>query len=154
MYQIIAQHEKVQKRKYNFDLIGSGGGIPDYVTNFSLHYVSTNQVDMLKTRKMFVNNVEDLLQLINSNEQIRPYLSNYPFTINNLEFRISFQDRFGKRQEPPYVALVSLINERIFYSFYDLSTRQFIGKDYSEPYSEARKMVLGEDPIVTDCSVK
>ncbi|HEY4831656.1 MAG TPA: hypothetical protein VIH61_03750, partial [Waddliaceae bacterium] len=114
MHQIIAQHEKVQKREYNLYLIGSGGGIPDYVTNFSLYYILTDKVEMPEARKIFVNNVEDLLQLINSNEQIRPYLSNYPFTINNLEFGLAFEDEFGKMQEPPYVANLSLINERIF----------------------------------------
>jgi len=150
MHQIIAQHEKVQKRKYNLDLIGSGGGIPDYITNFNLHYFSTAQVNVSEARRMFVNNVEDLLRLINSNEQLRPYMSNYPFTINNLELRLTFVNKFNKMQEPPYVANVSLINERVFYYFFDQNTNRFIDKDYIEPYSEARKLVLGGE----DCPVK
>lgn len=150
MYQIIGQHDKLQKKKYHFHLIGSGGGIPDDVTLFTLHYVSRDRVDILEARKMFVNNVEALLQLINTNEQIRPYLCNYPFTVKNLEFSIAFEDEFIHMREPPFLAYVSLINKKIFYSYYDQNSGRFIGKDYNEPYSEARRIVLGDEPF-TNC---
>lgn len=147
LHQVIDSHAKSQKKKYGISLIGSGGSIPDNeIKEFIVHYVANYPMLLEEARSLYVQSVEELLVLINSNKEIQPYLENYPFSINNIEYNLSFWDPYSDRFDPPSVALVFLVRGNICYAFYDNRTGRFTYEmDVREPYSEARRLVLGDD---------
>ncbi|HEY4832304.1 MAG TPA: hypothetical protein VIH61_07075, partial [Waddliaceae bacterium] len=149
VHQIINSHQKSQK-KNGIGLIGSRSSIPDEVREFILSYVADRPLEIAEARNLFVRSAEELLTLINSNEQLRPDMANYPFTFDNLDLDISCWDRRGRRFDPPSIGLVFLAKGNICYAFYDNQRRKFIDEIVREPYSEARQIVLGDDAS-TNC---
>jgi hypothetical protein len=148
LHEIIGVHAKSQKKKYNIQAIGSGGSIPDhYVKRFIVHYECNRPMTIEEARHLYVHSVEELLYLINSNEKFRPYMDNYPFTVKNLDLTISYWDVNSRNFDPPSVAMVFFSRgNSILYAFYDNQSDKFTYEmDVREPYSEARRIVLGED---------
>lgn len=140
---IIHTHAKGQLINHNLKLDGSGGSIPDQVKGFSLSYVTDKPMRIAEARQLFVEGAEELLKMINSNEQLRPYMSNYPFTIANLDYMIAFEKR-NRYFDPPFVALVFTKNEKLYFDFYDNEKRKFTDeRRYVEPYSESYRIVMG-----------
>jgi hypothetical protein len=152
LHEIIGVHAKSQKKKYNIQAIGSGGSIPDYyVKEFIVHYACNRPMTIEEARHLYVHSVEELLYLINSNEKFRPYMDHYPFTVKNLDLKISFWDVNSRNFDPPSVAFVFFSRDHICYTFYDNQKHKYIDElKVREPYSEARRIVLGED-APTNC---
>ena len=69
-----------------------------------------------EARKLIVECTEEFLQIVNSNDEIRPYLRDYPFTENNLEFVIVFLSENGKTFISPYISSLSQFNGKISYT--------------------------------------
>ncbi|HEY4832305.1 MAG TPA: hypothetical protein VIH61_07080 [Waddliaceae bacterium] len=152
LHQTIHSHAKIQKKIYGLALIGSGGSIPDHqVKEFIVHYVANRPMSLDEARNLYVHSVEGLLNLINSNDELKPYLDNYPFTVNNLDLKISYWDPNADGFDPPSVALVFLVRGNICYAYYDNQSARFTYEmDIREPYLEARRIVLGDDAS-TNC---
>ena len=108
----------------------------------ALGFASYKALNVDEARKLYVNIVEEYLHRVNCNEEVRPYLHNYPFTINNLEFNIEFDESNGRMKSDGHVAYVSFIASRnlIFYSSYDYKTHKFQDL-HQESYEEALKIV-------------
>lgn len=146
---IIQRHSGLMKRENNLVLIGSGSSFPDSIHGFILDYIAYKKLDIQQARIIFVKSTQHLLDMINSDQVIRPKLANYPFTEDNLEFRLSFLDNKGRYFEPPNVAYISIIDGKIYYSFYDNQKDRFIDEmDFVEPYSEALRIVQEEETSV------
>ena len=151
---IVNSHEKSQKKKYGLVLIGSGSSIPDHqVKKVIVHYVIGRPMQLDEARELYVYSIEELLNLINSSKELWPYMDNYPFTIDNIDYILAFRN-VSSRFDPPYVALMFLVRGDICYAFYDTQKDKFIDEmDVQEPYAEARRIVLGEDTPAINCSI-
>lgn len=49
-------------------------------------------MNLEEARRLYVEVVEDFLNRINNNKEIRSYLHDYPFTIKNLDLMIHFSE--------------------------------------------------------------
>ena len=78
--------------------IGPGGGArPDGIWLMTLSFERVNSpISEEEARKLIIQSVDDFLLAVNSNEELRPYLKNYPFTVKNLSITIFNYD--GKRE--------------------------------------------------------
>lgn len=108
----------------------------------ALGFASYKALNVDQARKLYVDIIEEYLHKVNGNEEVRPYLHNHPFTINNLEFTIEFDEPNGRMKSDGHVAYVSFIASRnlIFYSSYDYKTHEFQDL-HEESYEEALKIV-------------
>ena len=63
---------------------------------------------MDQARELLVDCVELFLAEINSNEKMRPYLFNQPFSVEDIGITIFIHDEKGKKLFDPYISVVSL----------------------------------------------
>lgn len=125
----------------HLDLVGTGGAMMNDVQGIFASYVSSDRLNIKGARQLYVEVAEGYLCHYNQNAQIRPYLHNYPFTIGNLKIMIGFEDEQHRHMDQGFVAVMSNLDNRIYYCSYDHEKREFV-KLYEEPYETARDIVL------------
>jgi hypothetical protein len=144
---ITRQHAALEKKKHNLELVGFGSAGPTKTTQFCLTYASFEKVDIKEARRLLFDISEDALNIINANEEMRPYLSDYPYTFKNLDIGIVFFETFGTYVNPPYVGLASIVPERnlISYAFYKPDPIGFFNDlKHKETVEEARRILCEE----------
>ena len=102
------------------------------------YYKSTN---VEGGRRLLITAVDEFVASVNSDEQIRPYLKNYPFEPKNIEIRIFLRN--SKGQDPPLGELydVTAINGIFLYKIIDPEGR--LVDLYKETYDEALLRAAG-----------
>src|ERR1700728_5092837 len=78
---IMLTHAKQVKKSDNFGVMGTGGAFMDDVKEILLVYQVNIALEPKDARRLYVKTASSLLELINNDEKIRPYLHQYPFTI-------------------------------------------------------------------------
>jgi len=139
-YELMNSFIKVEKKENNLCLMGIGTSMPDTIHKFNLTFVTYQNLNVNQARILFINSTQKLLDRVNVNRQIRPYLNNYPFNAKNLDFTIMFEDIRGNFVNPPHIAFVSLTDGKIRYNINDPITDEF-NKIHSETYEEALRIV-------------
>lgn len=74
-----------------FDVIGNGGGMMNDVNMLGFFMSAHTSAGVEEARSVVVAASEVVLQLVNQDEAVRQYLSQYPFQARNIEFVIDFQ---------------------------------------------------------------
>ena len=80
------------KKKRGLSCVGHGGALSSNVKQIVLTFYDPKPATISEARRIFVEMSEDLIARYNSNEPIRPYMDNYPFTLKNIEILILFAD--------------------------------------------------------------
>jgi hypothetical protein len=142
--EISAKVAKKLTKKHQMDWIGEGGGMMGSVYMIGLSFEIHHPLDRNEARARIIDCVEELLTAINSNEEIRPFLKNYPFTTHNVQVAIFSDFPDGKEVFDPYITVVS-VDENGFITFRTKEPNKTPYKNkYREPYSEALAMVKGK----------
>ena len=137
-------YNKELKNKRNLYLVGSGGGMMHDIKEVFAAYVSFERLNVNEARKLYVEVVEGYLSKYNQDEKVRPYLHNFPFTVDNVDVKISFEDEKHHFRDQGYVALMFVgKHQRLVYRAYDPKSDEFIAL-YEEPYETAREIVMQE----------
>lgn len=76
--------------KQPLSLIGEGGQMLDEIVMLSLSFQDFRECNLESARELIVCATKTLVDEVNNNKAIHPYLKNYPFTANNVEIRIWF----------------------------------------------------------------
>ncbi|MBS4169981.1 hypothetical protein [Neochlamydia sp. AcF95] len=143
--EILDKASKKLRSKYDMRAIGTGIGMPDgVVTMLALSFEKTGPLTKEEGRRIIVDCVQEMLQIINTHEKIRPYLKNYPFTPNNIEIAIFLN---GPPSHPIYYPdfdVISSTNEQINYMFTASENPKRYIKVEKEKFEEALKMVQNE----------
>lgn len=115
---LIGNFAKVAQQEYGLFLFGQGGGFIDTVNRFSFDFMSLEEMEKDKARRFYLTVLDRLLNMINSDVTLRPYLHHYPFTNRDVKLEISFCKDGDLRNEPdpPYVAFVSMHEDIIEYA--------------------------------------
>lgn len=128
------------EKELNIIFTGDGGRMPQKVEEISLDFMAYRKPSIEEARMLEVKATEKLLRAINSNEEIRPYLAEYPFLPNRAQIMISFQKRDNTHYTDGSVALVFQVKNTIFYDREDPLTER-LETILEEPYEEASKIV-------------
>ncbi|MBM3192256.1 MAG: hypothetical protein FJZ63_06385 [Chlamydiae bacterium] len=126
-------------KKHLIFYYGGGGGFLKNVERIFLDFSAVKNLNIEEARSLVLDCTEDLLQRINNDKKIKPYLEHYPFTEKGLRLSISFDTPDQKRVSSKYVAHVLATNGSIYYSSYDHKKQQLVDL-YEEPYQEALKL--------------
>jgi hypothetical protein len=132
LYQI---SNEIQK-KFNVKQVGSGGGMCQCVRLLGLTFECHKLISQDGARAFIVPMLQLFLQRINENKEIRPFLQNYPFRIENIEISIFVYDNKGNDPLYPYIGMISCSNGKITYTAYNPDPEQARNK-YKESYEEA-----------------
>ena len=89
LHKFIAKEGPRLGKKYSMSLVGTGGGIREGIWLISMSF---NRYDSFlseeEARKMIINCVNDCLEAVNHDEDLKPFLKVYPFTAKNLDLTI------------------------------------------------------------------
>lgn len=103
------------EKKYELHCYGSGGSMPTDIEKIDVLFISYAKSTVADARKMELALVQELLNRINDDKKIRPYLREYPFGSDRVHISISFRTETDDRPLDGSVALVSLVNNKIYY---------------------------------------
>ena len=139
--EISAKVAKKLVNKHQMDWIGEGGGMMGSVYMIGLSFQIHHPMDQAEARARIVDCVEELLAAVNANEEIRPFLKNYPFTTKNVEVAIFTNYPDGKEVFDPYIRIVSVDQcDSITFRTKEPNKSSYKHR-YHEPYSEALTML-------------
>jgi hypothetical protein len=94
------------KNELELTSFGSGGQAMDEIKMLALAFIYRKPVDIETGRKLLIAAVEKFAAEINSNEDIRPYLGNYPFGPKNIEIEIYIQNPDGREVDPEKLSII------------------------------------------------
>jgi len=138
--------QKMRKEK-GLELSGIGGAMMYKISELSLDFISKEKSTIPEARKLYLEVVEGILPIVNDDKKIRPYLKNYPFTPENIDFSIVFYDKSSnKRAVPPYVAHVFYCRGDVVYSFFNAEKDKYNDDlQYAEKYEDALRIVQQDE---------
>lgn len=142
--EIRASVGKNLSKKHQMDVIGEGGGMMGSVYMIALSFQIRHPLDRNEARARIVDCVEELLTAINSNEEIRPFLKNYPFTTKNVQVAIFSVSQDGRSVFDPYITVVSVDeSDNITFRTKEPNNTSYKNR-HKEPYSKALAMLKGQ----------
>lgn len=128
-------------------LIGEGGAMMGDIQEVFAHYIIRKEMSLVDARKLYIEVAEEFIKRYNDDEKIRKYLHNYPFTIENVELDISFENEQGDKPPEGCVAYIYTIkkNEKdgtiLYYRDYKEGKLSPLHK---EPYATAVEIVKNQ----------
>lgn len=135
-------------KKHHMDLIGVGGGMMGSVYMIGLGFQIHHPMDRNEARERIVDCVEELLKAINENEEIRPFLRDYPFTTKNVQVSIYIDHPDGRPIFDPDIEIVSVFESNdITFCTVDQTNTMKYKNQYREPYQEALAKVRGKHKV-------
>ncbi|CDZ80229.1 hypothetical protein BN1013_00736 [Candidatus Rubidus massiliensis] len=139
--QVLSQGINLIQKKYNLEILGSGGGMPDgFIHNFNISFKHYGVLPIEKARGLLVNVTTDFLQVVNSNPKIRNYLYTFPFKGEDISLMILIKSSDGDDLEDPFLGSMCQCRGSIRYETLKyLKTNLFPKtiKQTSETYDEA-----------------
>ncbi len=160
---------KEMEKKHNLICTGDGGHLAHDVEMINIFFTARRKASVEEARILEIDLIENLLQRVNSDEKIRPYLRESPFPSHRVGMNVSFVSKEGKSPLDGSVACVCTGKGKIHYDkammvmerwgpVYDARqdlhnpvciepARDVLVEDlrpiFSEPYEEALKLVKG-----------
>ena len=144
LYGFIKREGKKIEKKYHMTQVGIGGGIDKGINLMSLAFNRKGEpLTQPEARKLIVAHVNDYLLAVNADEELRPYLANYPFKPENIDFTIYTNNLEGKDIFHPFICSVSAKSGKIIYYTDDPENTNKFKTTEIESYEEALKIVQG-----------
>ncbi|NGX52585.1 MAG: hypothetical protein KR126chlam5_00888 [Candidatus Anoxychlamydiales bacterium] len=135
-YEIMKNTAKELQNEKNLRLVGIGGAMMYEVENMHMSFLLLNEFDLDEARDLIVYSITLFLKNINTNENIRSYLSHYPFTTKDITIFINMQNANTK------INGVALSSDKIIYD--SPGDQKSFESIHEETYEEAVKIVESE----------
>jgi hypothetical protein len=139
---IEGQYIKDMVRKHNAILFGTGGGMMNDIDHIYVGFQMTKELTIDEARELLVESIDDLLQRINSAEELRPYLNHYPYSARGVSVQLMFVSKPHVPALSPYVAGALACNGMMIFMNYDSEIDDFV-EVHRESYEEAVEIVRG-----------
>lgn len=128
-------------KEFGFTCVGFKGNAP-----FQISFIADKTTSVEEARIYEIALIEKLLKIINDHEKIRPYLREYPFTMDSMCISIFFRnDKIEAKRD---IDRVSQIKNELVYSNYDRGKRAYreIAK---EGFDEAHRNQYTQEVVDT-----
>jgi hypothetical protein len=142
-HEITGKTAKKLKEQKGLSLAGTGGQMMDDIQMMMMGFNFYKVVDIETARQLLVDSVQEYLSAINSNEEIRPHLHNYPFTAQNVEIAIYFYNLDGSNVPPGKLSIAEANQGKVVY-YIDDPEKHTIKPLHEETYEETLKLVNNE----------
>ncbi len=126
------------KLKHETELlpIGTSGQMLNDIQVLGLSFYYYKPVDILEGRQLLIKATNALMEGVNEEKRIYPYLSRYPFLPENIEIRIILRSTDGRDVNPGALWVVVASDGMLCYKVHDLQNNGLI-TIYKETYDEA-----------------
>jgi hypothetical protein len=128
------------KGKKNLYLVGTGGGMMNDIQAMHMSFHFYQEVDLKEARELVVYAANEYLLDINNNEEIRPYLHEYPFTAQNVEVVVFFYNPDGSKVASGKIKVAAVKQGKVVY-YIDYPEKYTLKSIYEEPYEEALQAI-------------
>ncbi len=133
--------EKFSNR-YEMVVYGAGGAFCEDVEKIMLSVSVYKSVGVEEARRIYVEILDVIINQINQNSKIRPYLRDYPMDDKPIELSLRFEDKKQQRPSKEYIAYVFTIpSGKIIYNIFENNKLETI---HEEPLKEAFQIVHQE----------
>jgi len=78
------------RKEHRFECCSMGGKLTDHVEEIGARFTVVQRATQEQARKLVVLATDRLLEAINRDEKLRPFLAEYPFPASRVKMRISF----------------------------------------------------------------
>lgn len=133
----------IKKTYPNVVVSSKGGCYLNDVEQIHIGYELQGYMNIEEARCLYVKEAEYFIYMINSDKQIRPYLHNFPVTIDNINLVINFSAQNHQFVSPPFVAYISAVKGKLDYAI-DNKEANRLETIHVEPYEEAVRIVKEE----------
>lgn len=134
---------------------GIGGKLDNGVEEIRAKFIVRQHTSKEEARNLAVFFTENLIDYINRNEKLRPYLKEYPFPSSRVKFRINFTDRDCCSYFDGSMEMIVLEGNELSYYHRVIRPEEHLPEDYwlttsvlwaKEPYPEALQIVKETPP--------
>ena len=145
-HQIIDVLKKEVHEQYGLDCCSRGGSMPYDVLTINVGFESKKLLTINEARIIFVNIYERFRNIINENENIRPFLREYPFPAERIQVSIKFYPALKSKANilGTELVYVSCIKGEIGY-YRDDESGCRLAELKVEPYEEALRIVTARN---------
>jgi len=133
------QIAKELTERYDLEAVGYGGSIHDDIEEMSISFFCYREMSLEEFRKLVVNCAEHFLKRVNSSDEIKPHLQNFPFGIKNIDLCVYAFAKDRTRLDIEQLAYVSVINGNV--NFFKRKTEYTSKIMLKETYEEALLIV-------------
>ena len=136
----IAQFVKEMKKSHHYECWSVGGKANQNLEEISIYFVVLERATQEEARTAVLIATKRLLQLINTDEKLKPYLGESPFPSGRLKLRISFRKNNYCSYSDGSMESVAIQNDKVAYfqelppglDIYPLETPLFAEESYQE----------------------
>lgn len=136
--QTLAKAAKIIKKKYQLQPVGEGAAMPGGpIQELTLEFDANARYTKEQLRDLLIKSAKELLEQIQTNEEIQPFLITKPFTIQNVKITIYNQDQNGREVYDPEISTASLSRGILIYKTTDPEDEFKYKNRIKETYEEA-----------------
>ena len=143
--EVLLDHKEWIYQRYGFTPLYKGLGAPcGHVTEIEVCFHRECEPSIPEARAICIICIEDLLTRINASRPLRPFLQNYPFAFENLQYILAFDSLKSKQNKVPVQVHVRSIYSCCGKIYYDMNAEDEndLNKISSEDFNTARLMVI------------
>lgn len=125
--------------KFGWVCTGTGGSMPTRVNSFHISFDLPRRATIDEGRALEIMAIERLIEIVNADEKIRPYLCEYPFPTRGAQISLSFRTGLGLPCEDGNVYSIFQARDLIFYRAKDPESETSFPL-LEESYSDAKQI--------------
>lgn len=145
LYQATEDIGQLIGQKYRMSPCGVGGGVNNGVWLMSISFDRYDiELSQEEARRLIVKCVNEILERVNTDTKLRPYLKIYPFKAKNLNIVIINHHANGHDVFFPSIGMMSCYEGKMGYFTYDETEICRYKSEKYETYDEAVAILAGE----------
>ncbi|KAF3362705.1 hypothetical protein PHSC3_000692 [Chlamydiales bacterium STE3] len=138
VYSILADCAKMGREKYHLRPSGSGASMPGGpIRKLNLAFDMEGPMPKKTLRKLLLAISQDLVQLVNANEEIQPFLFEKPFTVKNVQIILYVNGKDFRKIYDPEICAAQILGGNLNYRTFDPDKKYGYKQDIKETYEEA-----------------
>ncbi len=127
-------------KKYKLKTRATNVSMPDgEVKLLGLDFQIRGPLSRGDLRKILLQLEQEFLEIVNSDETIRPYLQIYPFKTENIDITLFVVDSRGIVIEDPNIGIAAIARGKLVYKTVISGDTPHIESEFEETYEEALK---------------
>ena len=128
---------KILDKEYGIHCCGSGCRTNEFIEMIALSFQVEKELNLDEARKLIVSITNRYLEILNSDQVLRPLMVKYPFDQENIEVTLYFMDKSNQRIFYPKIGVATIYKGQFKFCTRDKANPYTYRDRIFETYSEA-----------------